>query len=359
MWRTKWGELSPRTSHEGGSSVTAEGPRGRTGTWAGLMGVNPVGQGAVSRGPADGCLWPRGREFWRPLDRLDPGRRVPGRRGFHWKRKGRCSSALPQQVAGVGAALQAPCGGTRLGQGGTRLDAAAGGAGSWPWGGERRPSMSLTCPAQGLAPSGPSQHRAARGRWAHGRSPAPLPRRGQTWSRRGPRPSCLDSGRQCREPECPQSCTSSGRSKQGQALLWAVRASCSPAPAACCRRLRPVSCSGARGHGGAEAAPSPPRSFRRAQAAARVLSRCSPRGSIGRFLCLPDQMLHLWHRQRLLRHGAAWLRNAHLAGAQLGQLPVSARPPAPRPARAQAPRQAGERGARPLPFAWPASRAAA
>lgn len=134
MWRTKWGELSPRTSHEGGSSVTAEGPRGRTGTWAGLMGVNPVGQGAVSRGPADGCLWPRGREFWRPLDRLDPGRRVPGRRGFHGKQKGRCSSALPQQVAGVGAALQAACGGTRL-------DAAAGGAGSWPWGGERRPSM--------------------------------------------------------------------------------------------------------------------------------------------------------------------------------------------------------------------------
>lgn len=247
MWRTKWGELSPRTSHEGGSSVTAEGPRGRTGTWAGLMGVNPVGQGAVSRGPADGCLWPRGREFWRPLDHLDPGRRVPGRRGFHGKRKGRCSSAVPQQVAGVGAALQAACGGTRLGQGGTRLDAAAGGAGSWPWGGERCPSVSLTCPAQGLAPSSPSQHCAARGRWARGRSPAPLPRRGQTWSHRGPRPSCLDSGRQCREPECPQSCTSSGRSKQGQALLWAVRASCSPAPAApprlllpCARCLLPV-----------------------------------------------------------------------------------------------------------------------
>lgn len=88
MWRMKRGELSPRTSHEGGSSVTAEGPRGRTGTWAGLMGVNPVGQGAVSRGPADGCLWPRGREFWKPLDRLDPGRRVPGRRGFRWEAEG-------------------------------------------------------------------------------------------------------------------------------------------------------------------------------------------------------------------------------------------------------------------------------
>lgn len=180
-------------------------------------------------------------------------------------------------------------------------------------------------------------------------APALLPRQWPAVSRAG-----VSSELHLLRPEQTRAGVALGRPR-----LLLPRARCSPAPAACCRRLRPVSCSGARGHGGAKAAPSPPRSFRRAQAAARVLSRCSPRGSIGRFLCLPDQMLHLWHRQRLLRHGAARLRNAHLAGAQLGQLPVSARPPAPRPARAQAPRQAGERGARPLPFAWPASRAAA
>lgn len=38
---------------------------------------------------------------------------------------------------------------------------------------------------------------------------------------------------------------------------------------------------------------------------------------------LPDQMLYLWNRQRLLWHSATWLWNAHATGAQLSQLPVS------------------------------------
>lgn len=38
---------------------------------------------------------------------------------------------------------------------------------------------------------------------------------------------------------------------------------------------------------------------------------------------LPDKMFHLRNWQRLLRHCAAWLWNAHVTGAQLSQLPVS------------------------------------
>lgn len=38
---------------------------------------------------------------------------------------------------------------------------------------------------------------------------------------------------------------------------------------------------------------------------------------------LPDKMFHLRNWQRLLRHRATWLWNAHITGAQLSQLPVS------------------------------------
>lgn len=38
---------------------------------------------------------------------------------------------------------------------------------------------------------------------------------------------------------------------------------------------------------------------------------------------LPDQVLHLWHRQWLLWHHPTWLWNAHPARTQLGKLPVS------------------------------------
>lgn len=40
-------------------------------------------------------------------------------------------------------------------------------------------------------------------------------------------------------------------------------------------------------------------------------------------ISLSDQMFYLWHWQRLLRHSATWLWNAHATGAQLSQLPVS------------------------------------
>lgn len=41
------------------------------------------------------------------------------------------------------------------------------------------------------------------------------------------------------------------------------------------------------------------------------------------YVSLSDQMFYLWYWQRLLRHSATWLWNAHATGAQLSQLPVS------------------------------------